>query len=250
MKILVKFPTRERPTKCIARLDEIYSLASDPKSVTTLVSYDHNDPSMNQEWVKNSLAKYNVIAVRGSSSSKIHAVNRDMEMSGNWDIGVLLSDDMVCQMKGWDDRLREDMTKHFPDTMGALWYWDGDQNTRLTFDHRGIRSKGLCTMNIFGRKYYDWRGNWYDPRFKSLWCDNMETDIMMNEHGNYYEGKGKYHYSEDVMFRHVHYSNTQSEQPDRLMKHTQTFYSVDQVTYNYLKLQNHGLPIANKSQVK
>ena len=241
MQILVKFPTRSRPHKALSRLDELFSYAEKPENIRVLISYDADDPSMNQEWVKNALSKYGATLIRGTSENKIHAVNRDMEISGDWDIGVLLSDDMVCQQTGWDTILVNTMKEHFPDTNGALWFWDGDPNTQLTFDHRGIRNKGLCTMNIFGRKWFEFRGGWYKPEYKSLWCDNEETDVMMNEFERYYEGKGKYFYSDRVLFRHVHYSNTRGEAPDELMRKTQTFYHVDKMVYEHRKMKNFDL---------
>lgn len=239
-KIFIKFPTRERPQKAIQRIEECLSMADNPKNVTIMVSADLNDVSMQRPEVKNKISSLGALLISGYSQNKIHAINRDMEHSGEWDIGVLLSDDMVCQKKGWDSILIAEMEKHFPDTLGALWHWDGDEQTRFVKNEYGKRIKGLCTMNIFGRKYYDWRTKWYQDGFKSLWCDNQETDIMLNEDERYYYGKPRCFYSDDVLFKHDHYSNN-GQQPDDLMRRTQAFYSQDQVFYNYQKMRNHGI---------
>ena len=53
MKILVKLPSRERPNKCISIISEYLRLADNPENIYFLVSYDLNDPTMNNESVLN-----------------------------------------------------------------------------------------------------------------------------------------------------------------------------------------------------
>ncbi len=229
MKILVKFPTRERPEKFINTLKGYYSFAKDNSNIHYMITIDDNDLSMHSPSVNSLLSNYNNVSVHsGISTSKIHAVNRDMHKAPQWDILVLASDDMICQVDGWDNILRFEMAAHYPDTDGCLFHWDGDPATK-----RHNNGKGLATMCIIGRKYYDRFGYIYHPSYKSLFCDNEYTDVAQQ--------LNKMYFSEEVLFRHVHYTNTPGIQPDNLMKHTQSFYRDDEKTYNKRKQINFGL---------
>lgn len=216
MKILVKFPTRSRPAKFLSTLKGYIDNTVDVASVDYLITIDSNDPTMDADVLKsiNSMTKQATIN-HGSSVNKIHAVNRGMEQyKEHWDILVLASDDMICMQKGWDTIIKETMDAYYPDTDGALWFWDGDHNTRRN---------GLCTMNIMGRKYYDRFGYIYHPSYSSLWCDNEFTDVGLR--------LGKLKFFDQVLFKHVHFSNTPGLKPDELMKLTQSYFGKDQENY-------------------
>ncbi len=226
MNILVKLPSRSRPEKCFDIIESYSQMADNP--VQIMVNYDIDDPTMNNPGVVRRLTSYdNVIACEGTSISKIHAINRDFQKMPEFDILVLASDDMICQVKGWDTILKQEMATHFPDTDGTLFHWDGDPATR-----RHNNGKGLCTMCILGKKYFDRFGFIYHPDYTSLWCDNEFTDVAQQ--------LGKMFFSEDVLFKHVHYSNDGSK-PDALMMKTQSFYRQDEQVYNRRKSFNFGL---------
>jgi hypothetical protein len=53
--------------------------------------------------------------VIGLSKSKIDAVNRDInEYKKHWDIVLLASDDMIPQIKGYDNIIRDNMMFNYP----------------------------------------------------------------------------------------------------------------------------------------
>lgn len=225
MKILVVFPTRSRPTKFWSTLQAAMQMAKHPEKILWRIVYDDNDPTMNNDAMRSKLTGIEGMSyIGGQSLSKIHAVNRTMTgmTSINWDIGVLLSDDMICQQTGWDELLRIEMQNNFPDTDGVLFHWDGDPATK-----RHNNGNGLNTMCIFGREYYKRFGYIYHPEYTSLWCDNEFTDVA--------DELGRQFRSDHVLFKHVHHSNTPGMQPDKLMQHTQTFYSADEKVYNKRK---------------
>ena len=85
----------------------------------------------------------NVKVVYGDSDSKIHAINRDIELADEWDIVLLASDDMTPKVKGYDNIIRNKMKEFYPDTDGILWFNDGHQTNRLN------------TLCILGKKYYE-----------------------------------------------------------------------------------------------
>ena len=226
MKILVKFPTRSRPIKFIEVLKSYIELSSNPSKINYLVTYDNDDVTMNEEVIATikSLSK-NITLLSGHSANKIHACNRGIETyNKKWDIVVLASDDMICQVEGWDEDIRNNMTDYFPDTDGCLWFWDGDVNTK---------KNGLCTMNIMGNKYYNRFGYLYHPSYISLWSDNEYTEVglLLN----------KIKFIDKVIFRHIHFSNTPNIQPDELMKKTQMFFHIDKANYVRRKEKRFGL---------
>src|SRR5688572_5133768 len=118
LKILVKFPTRERGHKFINVLSEYINKCQDRHLVKYLISYDSNDPTMTSPVIEGLVKSFPLVDltfVRGESKNKIHACNRDVnEYQGEWDIIVLGSDDMLPQVHGWDFIIRQEMIKNFP----------------------------------------------------------------------------------------------------------------------------------------
>ncbi len=172
MKILVKFPSRSRPERFFKSLDSIYNLAYDPSNIFVLVSADVDDGTMMNSYVYTKIvSEYkNIKIVYGKSDSKIDAVNRDInnladywDEAADWDILVVQSDDMMFLMPNWDEIIRTEIMAGGLDTLLHI----PDQDAK----------QALATMYIAGRKFYDMFGYIYDPRFKSLWCDNLVQDI-------------------------------------------------------------------------
>ena len=122
MKILVKFPTRSRPLQFL----KVLSLLKKAEGVQYLVTTDNDDPTMAH------FEQEGVLVDKGISNSKIHACNRGLEKLKDWDIVVLISDDMIPQLENWDKVIKRDMIKNFPDTDGCLWYNDGYQDRICT----------------------------------------------------------------------------------------------------------------------
>lgn len=167
MKILVKFPTFNRPKQFFNTLYEYYKKANNRNDMHFLISIDTNDISMNNETVLNGIKTYpNIEVIIGDSKSKIDAINRDLEKTEyKWDILLLASDDMVPIEKGYDDIIRNDMREYFSNLDGVLWYSDGHQENRLN------------TLCILGKKYYERFNYIYYPEYKSLYADNEFTEV-------------------------------------------------------------------------
>jgi hypothetical protein len=114
----------------------------------------------------------NIKVVYGKSDSKIDAINRDINQvadfwaeAADWDILVVHSDDMMMMMNGWDEIIRMEFIQSGLDTLLHL----PDQDAKAA----------LATMYIAGRIFYERFMYIYDPRFKSLWCDNLVQDIAI-----------------------------------------------------------------------
>jgi len=165
MKILVKFPTRGRKHKFFNVLKQYQNLCEDINNTHFLITLDEDDLEMNNPDSIDILSSFkNTKFIFGKSKSKIDAVNRDVEVSNEWDIILLASDDMIPKVKGYDKIIREKMIENFPDTDGVLWFPDGNR-------------KDLNTLCILGKKYYERFNYIYNPEYLSTWCDNEFTDV-------------------------------------------------------------------------
>ena len=210
MKLLIKFPTRGRKQKFFKVFNQYQNLCEDLDNTYFLVTLDNDDEDMKLSEVEEMLNTFkNVKVIYGDSTSKIHAVNRDIEMINDWDILLLASDDMLPKVKGYDNIIRNKMKEFYPDTDGILWFNDGHQENRLN------------TLCILGKKYYDRFGYIYYPEYKSVWCDN---EFMMV--GDLLE---KQTYFDEVIIEHehpdwgyggrddIHQINSKNENHDRLL---------------------------------
>jgi hypothetical protein len=154
----------------------------------------------------------------GHNTSKIEAVNADMSsIEWQWDIVVLVSDDMVPKVKGYDDVLRSHMMANFADTNGILWVNDGTQGSKLN------------TISIMGRKMYDSFGYIYHPAYKSLFCDTEFTDLCTGPLAS------KCTYIPYVLIRHEHFGTGYPERYDALYARNQQYWSTDMQTYIHRK---------------
>lgn len=170
MKILLKFPSRGRPQQFLTTLRGWLDFAAQPDKLAVLVSYDADDTTMTPNVIAQAEAMHPaVVCVKGNSKNKIAACNADLnEYAGDWDVVLLVSDDMWCVRKGWDDMIRSGMTKYFPDTDGALWFFDGAQ-------------RKINTLECVGRARYDKFRYLYHPSYFSFWSDNETTDIGLRD---------------------------------------------------------------------
>lgn len=182
MRIAFKFPSRSRPEKFKAAILNIKEKCKTDFDI--YATLDNDDTSMKalDRW----MSDVGIFTIWGQSNNKIHAVNRGMDQLGHWDILVCMSDDMEILTNGFDEVLRNDMVKNFPDLDGVLHYNDGMQKSNV------------MTMSIMGRKYYDRFGYIYNPGYQSLWCDVEATEVA------YMLGKYKYMGNEPLHIRHNH----------------------------------------------
>ena len=185
MRLLIKFPTRNRKSKFFTVLEQYQTLCEDIENTFFLITLDNDDEEMNSPEVVNIFSTFkNIKYVYGDSTSKIHAINRDLETENEWDIVLLASDDMTPKVKGYDNIIRNKMKEHYPDTDGILWFNDGHQGTTLN------------TLSILGKKYYERFNYIYYPEYKSMWSDNEFMSV-----GNILE---KQTYFDEVIIEHEH----------------------------------------------
>ena len=218
-RILVHLPTRQRPNKFLKVLADYIQKANDNDNICYLISIDNNDITFDENIFKQATALHpNVIIFSGKSKSKIEACNRDIHRVENWDILILASDDMVCQVQGWDDIIRKDMLANFSDFDGVLYYPDG--YTKLN------------TMCIMGWRYYKRFGFIYHPSYISLFCDDefMQVSRIL----------GKEYKSDKILFKHEH-PLWKGEKYDALMVKNESYYAADKKVFDRRKSINFGL---------
>lgn len=208
LHILYKFPTRERPHKAKQRIEEIRANSVSP-NYTIMMSIDNDD-----EVTLSNIELFNGCFLDiDSSSNKIHAINRNMDKAPKWDIVVVMSDDMQCQIKGFDDIIR----KGFKDGLDqALWFFDGWQHN-------------ICTLVVMGRTRYEKFNYLYHPDYISLWCDNEWTDV------------NKPTRIDMILFLHLHPAWKQGETMDALYQRNEAYFQHDQKTYERRK--EAGFPV-------
>ena len=218
MKILLKCPTRSRPEKVLSTMTRYIQYASRPEDLGVAISCDSDDTSMTETLTQlrmsNLLSKVSWHRIFFSNNrSKIDACNANMnEIDYPWDIVVLVSDDMIPQIQGYDNVIRRHMRSSFPDTNGILWFNDGYQGDELN------------TLCVYGRAMYQRMGHIYDPSYKSFFCDTELTDLCRTTY------RDQTLYLPTVIIRHEHPAAGHGH-VDALYATNQQFFSTDMMTY-------------------
>lgn len=217
MKILIKYPTRSRPHQFFPNVCGTFLLADDKENIGVLATIDDDDNSMDADSIRrvgDLIPNFRIKS--GAGKGKIEACNRDMEYVDKFDILLLLSDDMICQVKGWDNIIRA----AFKDSLDKAVHFDD-----------GFTGQKLMTLAVMGWDYYQRFGYIYHPEYKSLWCDNEMMEVAKR--------LDKYEYHDDVLFKHIHYSNIGKQAViDELMKRNESYFHEDKKTYTRRKANN------------
>jgi len=215
--ILFKLATRSRPHKAKSAIDNIIANCNS-MNYTILVSIDEDDLTMKNFEHKDD----NVFIIKGTSKNKIDAINRDMDIFEGWKILINTSDDMVFNIKGFDEIIRQDFNGYYDQ---VLHYTDGYQKGNL------------MTMSIMGYDYYKRFNYIYYPDYISLWCDMEATEVahLLN----------KYKYMGDAkqLFTHAHPAWGLTEYDEQYRKtESQVVNNHDKTLFNYRKSENYFLP--------
>lgn len=210
-KILIKFPTRDRPNIFFNVLNTYIKYLSNKHNVEFLVTCDSDDYSMNNSTIIEKLNSYpNLKYYFGENKNKVEAINANMDKISYFDILLLASDDMIPQIQGYDNIIYENFQKFFPDFDGVLWFNDG------------LVGRALNTLSIMGKKYYDRFDYIYNPIYKSYYCDG-EFTIIAN-------ALKKQIYIDTVIIKHFHVSHGLAVK-DNLFNKNYKYWDEDQNTF-------------------
>jgi len=169
-RLVIKFPTRNRPEKFKSVFTRYMTFLSGRHDVRFGVIMDADDATMNNdamcEWFETRKRNADIKYCYGNSKSKIEACNADLE-GEDGDVLLLASDDMNPQQMGYDEVIFKCFEQAFPDFNGAIKFWDG------------LRPKEdpLMTLTVMGFPLYKQFGYIYNPEYKSLYCDNEQTEV-------------------------------------------------------------------------
>lgn len=219
-RILFNYATRGRRERFFKSLDALVDNLYDKNHYHIHVAADWDDKEMNRSDVMERLGEYENLSIKfGNSESKIHAINRDINLyKEKGDIICNHSDDMIWMFYGFDMILRQpfeedlDRLVHIPDS-------DAKEH--------------LATYYIAGKDFFNRFGYIYHPSYKSLFCDNEVQDIAKQ--------LGKYHYIDcpNILFHeHPSYSHIEF---DAQYTEQQKLWSVDELNYHKRKAINFGL---------
>lgn len=219
MTICFNYASRSRSGKFFEGLDNICQLSAS-QDYFIVAKLDEDDGCMNNPDVHARLGSYPELIVKwGHSKSKIHAINRDLNGLPPFDILINFSDDMRFITQGFDEQIRNDFRKFFPDGDGVVSYPDG------------YAPPTLSTMSIMGKKYFDRFGYVYHEAYYSLWCDNEFSEIA--------QSLGKFQYVPIQLYEHRHYAPGKA-QKDNLYRRNDTYHQDKQI-YEQRKAINFGI---------
>ncbi len=217
MNILIKYPTRGRPAQFLKTLAGWLALAEDHSKIAVLVTYDVDDNTMDGSVISEAQQLHpEVLVVRGEHANKIAACNADLgEYQRPWDVVLLVSDDMFCKTPGWDSIVRKLMSLYWPDTDGALWFFDGKQ-TRFN------------SIECVGRVRYEKFGYLYHPSYHGFYCDFESTEVGVRD--------GKLVYIEDGICSHENPSWKGSMVFDNTYSRSVPWIHIDKENYEKRRL--------------
>jgi hypothetical protein len=222
-KILFKLPTRARPKKALELIKNLQSKLSNKIDYKIFLNCDIDDKSMNNKKIKSKLDNIAKLNYRFHySSSKMDACNRDLDLLGSdFDVLVLLSDDMVPIMQNLDIEIINAFIDKFPNFDGIVNFNDGRVGDKL------------CTLPIIGKEYLKKFGYIYYPNYKSVYCDLEMKLVSMS--------LNKYAYFDKVLFRHDHATFMRSFDELSLKNESEIFYLHDKKLFISRLVKNFGL---------
>jgi hypothetical protein len=209
--LLVRMPTRGRPAQALEVLACYRALSGIP--VTIEVVIDADDETMLRAEVLQRLRALDCVICVGHHASKVEAVNGGR--IENWDILLLASDDMVPVAEGYAAVARNALVDNFPLLDGCVYFDDGYQHDNIV------------TLPIMGRRLYDHFGYVYHPAYKSLWCDQEQTDVL--------RAMGRLAYVNKVLIEHRHHVTGLSK-VDETYKRNDALWEEDKAVYERRKL--------------
>jgi hypothetical protein len=220
MTILFNLASRSRPERFFETVDNIISnCANDLYFI--VAKLDEDDPIMNNHEVRAMLAELpNLIVKWGTSTSKIHAINRDVNDANlpHWHILINMSDDMRWGTYGFDDIIRKAM----PESLDAFIHVPDD-----------YAKDRVCTTSIVGYRYYERDMCVYYNGYYSMWCDDDATAVA--------KARGCYIFLPSVIsLEHLHYTNNRKAVKDELYWRNDT-YNADKEIFEQRKARGFDL---------
>lgn len=214
MTICYSFASRSRPDRFFETLDNIQTMSAQQNHFI-VAKLDEDDQSMNNDYIRSRIASYPSVLVKwGTSKSKIHAINRDLDNIPDFAILICASDDMRFRTYGYDDIIR----KHMPENLDGFIHLQDD-----------YAKDRVATVSILGRTYYQRDNQIYSDAYFSMWCDDEETAKA--------KLRGCYILVDGQHIEHLHYTNNAKAKKDELYWRNDT-YNADKAVFEERKKHN------------
>lgn len=220
-KLVFVLPSMSRPIKFFHTVENIIEMCV-TENYEILAILEKGDATMDNNAVRERMDSYDKLKYHFiTSTGKVNAINQSLNyLPETFDILILVADDLVFTMKGFDSFLHEDFTKHGLDML--CHYPDN-------IPQSGRRQ---ITMPVIGRKLLESWGYIYEPSYISVYCDNHQMAVVKK--------MGKYHYNPIHFYEHRHPAFKLGEW-DELYKKNESFYGQDGQTYFKHLENNFGL---------
>jgi|688.fasta_scaffold830327_1 hypothetical protein len=169
MRLLVKYPTKWRWSQFKRNFQQYVALCHNLDKTSFLVTVDEDDPwpeDLSRDFGSRS-HPYRVGLTVTPARGKVAAINHEIPSDG-WDALVVVADDMIPAMPGWDEEIRQD----FKDNPHA-WIINYNDDPRL-----GENWRDLVTLPIMTRECYQHFGYVYNPIYESECCDCEQTTVV------------------------------------------------------------------------
>jgi glycosyltransferase involved in cell wall biosynthesis len=188
MRILIKYPSRGRPTWFFKTLDLYWRMISGRHDVAFLVAMDEDDVTMNNDLVKDYLKQitpppccsFSLEWFYAEHEGKVAAVNSGIA-ERDFDVVLVISDDIEPTEQAYDDIIASDITRKFPDLDGLIYY------------NEGRCGRWRIPIPIMGRKFFD-RFGWIVHPDHIAWGDDFLTHL--------WKQTGKTKYINRLLFKH------------------------------------------------
>jgi len=191
MKILFKYPSRGRPVWFLKTLHLWLHLMSGKYDCDFLIAMDINDPTMNNDLIRDCIAQMDDSYSRAKvdyfyrdHTGVVDAMNSAIS-SRDFDFVMPVSDDVVPTKANYDERLVECMNEAWPNMDGAIHFHDGNRGQAYFW----------ATIPVMGQTLYRERGYFLDPYFISGGADRDLTIVL--------RGTRKLVFYDEILFRHT-----------------------------------------------
>lgn len=216
--LLIGISVQKNFDQFLKNLNQYYELLSGKNQIYFLITCSGNN--FFQGSVQEQLKKYSDLDFSFDSTNLwVNAFNKEIDNHQDFDFLLIADEDVVPQVKGYDDIIVQAMKKSFAGTDGVLCISD-DSIDNLSNKY-----------TVMGKKYYQRFGYVYHPHYTSSFARNELFDVA--------QIMGKLHEIQEVLFKKV--DDNQCDD---------AFIAADNVTYRYRKAVNFNIHSVTKQIVK
>jgi hypothetical protein len=212
-KLVFLLPSRSRPIKFFSTIENIKENCV-TENYEIICICEETDKTMNNEQVRLKISSYPKVTVNFTTTTgKINAINTGLKyLPEDYEILILVADDIVFTVKGFDSFIISDMQKYFPNLDGILHYPDN-------IPQAGERQ---ITMPVMARKLVEYFGYIYNPAYQSVYPDTEQLAVVKQ--------LNKHKFIPNYFYQHNHPCFGTAEW-DNLYKYNESFYQSDAITY-------------------